>query len=88
MKSLKISAGQFLVTTRLYKIVTAVGEETVNGNVAIVQLDQLVNEHIGEGCQPVGGIVVSSVTGTKTAGSTKNNWYLRVAQALVRESAE
>lgn len=71
-----------------YKIVTAVGEETVNGNVAIVQLEQLVNEHIGEGWQPVGGIAVSSVTGPKTAGSTKNNWYLRVAQALVRESAE
>jgi hypothetical protein len=37
-----------------YKIVAAVGEKTINGNVAIVQLEELVNEHIGEGWQPVG----------------------------------
>jgi hypothetical protein len=71
-----------------YKIVKAVGEETVKGNVAFDQLEQLVNEHIGEGWQPVGGIAVSSVAGPKTAGSTASNWYLRVAQALVRESEE
>lgn len=71
-----------------YKIVTAVGEETVNGNVAIVRLEHLVNEHVGEGWQPVGGIAVSSVVGPKTTGSTRNNWYIRVAQAMVRESAE
>jgi len=77
-----------MINKLTYKIVKAIGEETVKGNVAFDQLEQLVNEHIGEGWQPVGGIAVSSVAGPKTAGSTKNNWYLSVAHALVRESAE
>ena len=75
-----------MINKLTYKIVKAVGEETVKGNVAFDQLDQLVNEHIREGWRPVGGIAVSSVTGPRTANSTRENWYVRIAQALVRES--
>ena len=63
----------------------AFGEETPKGNTAFDQLEQFVNEHIRKGRQPVGGIAVSSVAGPKTAGSTGDNWFVRVAQALVRE---
>jgi len=71
-----------------YKIIKAIGEETVKGNAAFDQLEQFVNEHIREGWQPVGGIAVSSVVGPKTAGTARDNWYVRIAQALVRESEE
>lgn len=77
-----------MINRLTYKIVKAVGEETVKGNVAFDQLEQLVNEHICDGWQPVEGIAVSSVAGPKTVGSSKSNWYLRVAQALVHESLE
>lgn len=77
-----------MINKLTYKIVKAVGEETVKGNAAFDQLEQHVNEHIGKGWQPVGGIAVSSVAGPKTAGSTTSDLYPRVAQALVRENAE
>jgi hypothetical protein len=75
-----------MTNTLTYKIVKAVGEETAEGNAAFDQLEQFVNEHIREGWQPVGGLAVSSVAGPRIAGSTRENWYVRVAQALVRES--
>jgi hypothetical protein len=55
----------YMINKLTYKIVKAVGEETVKGNVAFDSLEQLVNEHIREGWQPVGGIAVSSVAGPK-----------------------
>lgn len=74
------------MSTKLtYKILSAVGEETSKGNTAFDQLEQFVNEHIREGWQPVGGIAVSSVVGPKSLGSTRDNRFVRVAQALVRE---
>lgn len=71
-----------------YKIIKAVGEETVKSNAAFDQLEQFVNEHIREGWQPVGGITVSSVVGPKSVGATRDNWYVRIAQAMVHESEE
>lgn len=67
-----------------YKIIKAVGEESSKGNDAFEKLEQIVNEHIREGW-PVGGVSISAVVGPKTAGSTKNNWFVRIAQAVVRE---
>ena len=73
------------MTTKLtYKLITTVGEETANGNTAFKQLEKFVNEYIREGWTPMGGIAVSSVVGPKTMGSTRDNWLVRVAQALVR----
>ena len=43
-----------------YKILGSVGEETPKGNVALDRLEQLVNEHIRGGWQPVGGITITS----------------------------
>lgn len=71
-----------------YKIINAVGEESSNGNAAFEQLEQFVNEHINKGWRPVGGIAVSAVVGPKIAGLTRDNWLVRVAQALVRETEE
>jgi len=77
------------MTTKLtYKLIATVGEESANGNGAFKQLEQFVNEHIRDGWTPAGGIAVSSVVGPKTAGSTRDNWFVRVAQALVRETEE
>lgn len=44
-----------------YKILKSAGEEAPKGNVAFEQLEKLVNEHIQDGWQPVGGIAVSSI---------------------------
>lgn len=71
-----------------YKILRSVGEETPQGNVAFDQLEQFVNEHIRDDWRPVGGITVSSVVGPKTVGSTRDNWFVRAAQAMVREIEE
>jgi hypothetical protein len=71
-----------------YKLITTVGEETANGNTAFKQLEQFVNEHIREGWTPMGGMAVSPVIGPKTVGSTRDNWFVRVAQALVRQTEE
>jgi hypothetical protein len=77
------------MTTKLtYKIIKAIGEENAGGNAAFDQLEQFVNEHIRDGSQPVGGIAVSSVVGPKSTGATTAKWYVRVAQALVRESED
>ena len=69
-----------------YKIIKAVGEESSKGNAAFEQLEQLVNEHIHEGWRPIGGVAVSAVVGPKADGSTRDNWFVRVAQAVVRET--
>jgi|BarGraNGADG00211_3_1021988.scaffolds.fasta_scaffold195629_1 hypothetical protein len=71
-----------------YKITTTVGEESSKGNAAFDKLEQIVNEHIQEGWRPVGGIAASAVAGPETAGSTKDTRFMRVAQALVRETEE
>jgi|APFre7841882590_1041340.scaffolds.fasta_scaffold33584_3 hypothetical protein len=77
------------MTTKLvYKIITTVGEETANGNAAFKQLEQFVNEHIREGRTPMGGVAVSPVLGPKTGDSTRDNWFVRVAQVLVLETKE
>jgi hypothetical protein len=77
------------MTTKLtYKLIATVGEKTANGNAAFKQLEQFVNKHIREGWTPVGGIAVSSVVGPKTVGSTRDNWFVRIAQALVRGNEE
>ena len=77
------------MTTKLtYKLITTVGEETANGNAAFKQLEQFVNEAVREGWTPIGGIAVSPVVGPKTVGSTRDNWFVRTAQALVREIEE
>jgi hypothetical protein len=77
------------MTTKLtYKLIATGGEETANGNAAFKQLEQFVNEHIREGWTPVGGVAASSVVGPKTVGSTRDNWLVRIAQALVRRNEE
>lgn len=55
-----------------------------NGNGAFKQLEQFVNEHIRDGWTPVGGIAVSSVVGPKNVGSTRYNWFVRVAHVIRR----
>jgi hypothetical protein len=72
----------------VYKILRSVGEETPKGNVVFDQLEQFVNEHILDGWQPVGGIAVSPIVGPKTGGSTKDNWFVRAVQAMVKELEE
>jgi hypothetical protein len=47
-----------------------------------------VNEHILDGWRAAGGIAVSSVEGPKAVGSTTVNWFVRTAQAMVREIVE
>lgn len=47
-----------------------------------------MDEHIQDGWQPVGGIAVSSIVGPKAAGSTKDNWFVRLSQAMIREINE
>jgi hypothetical protein len=71
-----------------YKINTTVGEESSKGNNAFEKLENIVNEYIKKNWRPIGGIAVSSVIGPKTAGSTKDSWFVRVAQALTCESEE
>lgn len=77
-----------MTTKMTYKLLTTIGEEAANGNTAFKQLEQFVNDHIGEGWTPAGGIAVSPVVGPKTVGSTRDNWFLHVAQALVRETQD
>jgi hypothetical protein len=71
-----------------YKIVTSAGAECSNGNDAFEKLEHIVNEYIQKGWKPLGGIAVSSVVGPKTAGSTKETWFTRAAQAMVYETKE
>ena len=75
------------MTTKLtYKLITTVGEETANGNAAFKQLEQFVNKHVREGWTPIGGIAVSPVVGPKTVGSTRNSWFVRIAQPWFAKS--
>lgn len=71
-----------------YKIITAIGEETSQNNNAFEKLENMVNEYLNEGWRMVGGVSVSSVVGPKTAGSTKDTWFTRATQAIVRETDE
>ena len=71
-----------------YKIITAIGEENSQNNKAFEKLENMVNEYLHKGWRPVGGISVSSVVGPKTAGSTKDTWFTRASQAIVRETDE
>jgi len=77
-----------MATKHTYKVLSVVGEETPHGNAALEQLEHFVNEHISEGWMPIGGVAVSAVIGPKTVGSTKDNWFVRVAQAMVLGSEE
>ena len=69
-----------------YKIITAIGEENSQNNNAFEKLENMVNGYLQEGWRPVGGISVSSVVGPKTAGSTRDTWFTRAKQAMVRET--
>ena len=71
-----------------YKIITSVGAECSKGNDAFEKLEHIVNEYIQKGWKPFGGVAVSSVVGLKTAGSTKETWFTRTAQAMVYETKE
>lgn len=68
-----------------YKVLRFVGQETPSGNPAFEQLERSVNEHIAQGWHPAGGVAVAAVVGPSTAGSLRDNWFVRVAQALVRQ---
>jgi hypothetical protein len=77
------------MTTKLsYKIITTIGEENSKVNDALEKLEHIVNEYIQKGWRPIGGIAVSSVVGPKTTGSTKDTWFMRLAQAMVCETEE
>lgn len=52
-----------MTTKRTYKILSAIGEETPQGNVAFEQLERFVNEHISKGWLPLGSITISAVVG-------------------------
>ncbi len=69
-----------------YKIITAIGEENNQNNNAFVKLENMINIYLNEGWRPVGGVSVSSVVGPKTTGSTKDIWFTRATQAIVRET--
>jgi len=71
-----------------YKIITFIGEENSQNNKAFEKLENMVNEYLHKGWRPVGRISVSSVVGPKTAGSTKDTWFTRASQAIVRETDE
>ena len=71
-----------------YKIITAIGEENIQNNNAFEKLENMVSVYLNEGWRPVGGVSVSSVVGPKTTGSTKDTWFTRATQAIVRETNE
>jgi hypothetical protein len=74
-----------MTATLSYRFIKAVGEEISKGNAAFEQLEQLVDEHIHEGWRPIGGVAVSAAVGPKGDGSLRDHWFVRVAQAVVRE---
>ena len=67
-----------------YKVLTVVYEESPQGAGPFAKLEKFVNQHIAEGWSPLGGIALSSTVGPKNPGG-KENWFLRVAQAMTRE---
>jgi hypothetical protein len=68
-----------------YRVLTAVGEEQPAGNSVFDEIETSVNEAFRDGWSPVGGVSISAVAGPRIAGSPKDNWFVRVAQAIVRE---
>lgn len=62
-----------------YKILKSIGEETPKGNVSFDQMEKLVNEHIQDGWQPVGGIAVLS------GCRSESRWFHK--RQLVRASS-
>ena len=71
-----------------YKIITSIGEENSQNNNAFEKLENMVSVYLNEGWRPVGRVSVSSVVGPKTTGSTKDIWFTRATQAIVRETNE
>ena len=71
-----------------YKIITFIGEENSQNNKAFEKLENMVSIYLNDGWRPVGGVSLSSVVGPKTAGSTKDTWFTRASQAIVRETDE
>ena len=67
----------------VYEVLTVVYEERTDGNGPFERLEQLVNTRIKEGWQPLGGIAISATVGPKVKGGN-DNWFLRVAQAMIR----
>ena len=68
-----------------YKVLTVVYEESTQGDGPFTTLEQRVNSHISEGWTPLGGIAISATVGPKMV-TDKDRWFLRVAQAMIRES--
>ena len=68
-----------------YKLLSFVGEEKPNGNAAFELLEREVNDHIAEGWQPLGGVAIAAIVGPKIIGQSRDNWFVRIAQAVVRE---
>ena len=69
-----------------YIILSAVGEEKPQENSAFLKLENLVNEHIRQDWKPQGGISVSLIVGPKSYGSTRDNFFLRVSQAMIKDT--
>ena len=67
-----------------YKILTAVGEETPNGNTAFIRLTEQVEAHLKEGWKLAGGLTSCAVVGPRTRGSERDNWFVRVSQAVIK----
>lgn len=59
-----------------------------SANAAFKHLEQFVNDPIRDGWTPMGGVVISPAVGPKIAGWARDNGFVRVAQALVRETGE
>lgn len=67
-----------------YKVLAVVYEESTQGDGPFAKLEQLVHLHISEGWTPLGGIAVCATVGPKSERD-KDRWFLRAAQAMIRE---
>jgi len=72
---------------KAYEVLTVVYEESTEGDGPFATLEQRVNSRIKDGWKPLGGIAISSTVGPKIKGG-KDNWFLRVAQAMIRDIKE